>query len=866
MTAGTEVRIRGRLDWYAPRGQLQLRMTAIDPAYTLGQLEVARAELLRRLDEEGLLRANAALALPAGPAAGRARHQRGVGGRGRLPRRAAAQRASPSTCSRADTRVQGADAARVDRVGHPDARHPPASTCSRVVRGGGARTDLAAFDDEAVARAIAAARSRSSPASATRPTRSVADEVAHTVGQDAHRLRPAAGGAASRDLADGLDAAVGRHRRAVACGASPPTTSALVAPRHRHLARALRGWPSTASAARLDGVAEPRRAGRRWRGLDAAGRRLDGHSGRITGAARSHLRAAEVQVDAARRRHRPPGAHGPWPTPSGRSAALDARAARPRSRAHPGPGLVDHPAARRPGASGRPDDVAPGDALTTVARRRRGPLYGVTTRWLSPMADAPPTIGYADALAELEAILEEIEDDAVDVDVLAARVKRAPSCSGCAAPGSPRPRSRSPRSSPSSIPTRPTADGDDRAWPPPSYDARAMIRPSIPVPPSLLTVAERVEDRLDAFLTAETRPLGGAERRPRGAARVAAPLVMGGGKRLRPAFCYWGYVAAGGDPDDPQVIDAGAAFEMLQAFALVHDDVMDGSRHPARRPHRPPRRTATSTSRPPGAASPGASARASPSSSATSPTCTPTSCSPARPPTVQAGVGRAAHRAQRRPVPRHPRHRPARHRPRGAPAASPATSRASTRSSGRCTSAPRWPAGSSDLQAALSAYGDPLGEAFQLRDDLLGVFGEESATGKPVGDDLREGKPTPLLAVATAQADAAQAAVLAEIGRARPHRGGRRAASRRCSSPPAPSPTIEATIDALTDVRHRRHQDGRDPRRGPRRPRRPGPVRRLARGLGRSRARRAKRAQRLGQGALDARRARRRRPPATAGG
>lgn len=41
------------------------------------------------------------------------------------------------------------------------------------------------------------------------------------------------------------------------------------------------------------------------------------------------------------------------------------------------------------------------------------------------MADAPAPIGYAEALAELEAILAEIEDDAVDVDVLATRVKRA---------------------------------------------------------------------------------------------------------------------------------------------------------------------------------------------------------------------------------------------------------------------------------------------------------------------------------------------------------------------------------------------------------------------------------------------------------
>src|SRR3546814_3011153 len=58
MVDGTEVRIRGRLDWYSPRGQLQLRMTAIDPAYTLGQLEVARAELIARLDAEGLLQRN----------------------------------------------------------------------------------------------------------------------------------------------------------------------------------------------------------------------------------------------------------------------------------------------------------------------------------------------------------------------------------------------------------------------------------------------------------------------------------------------------------------------------------------------------------------------------------------------------------------------------------------------------------------------------------------------------------------------------------------------------------------------------------------------------------------------------------------
>lgn len=54
---------------------------------------------------------------------------------------------------------------------------------------------------------------------------------------------------------------------------------------------------------------------------------------------------------------------------------------------------------------------------------------------------------------------------------------------------------------------------------------------------------------------------------------------------------------------------------------------------------------------------------------------------------------------------------------------------------------------SSEITNALSEYGLPLGEAFQLRDDLLGVFGDPSVTGKPAGDDLREGKRTVLIAM-----------------------------------------------------------------------------------------------------------------------
>lgn len=52
------------------------------------------------------------------------------------------------------------------------------------------------------------------------------------------------------------------------------------------------------------------------------------------------------------------------------------------------------------------------------------------------------------------------------------------------------------------------------------------------------------------------------------------------------------------------------------------------------------------------------------------------------------------------------------------------------------------------LLASLRAVGHPVGMAFQLRDDLLGVFGDPAVTGKPAGDDLREGKRTALIAVA----------------------------------------------------------------------------------------------------------------------
>ena len=64
---------------------------------------------------------------------------------------------------------------------------------------------------------------------------------------------------------------------------------------------------------------------------------------------------------------------------------------------------------------------------------------------------------------------------------------------------------------------------------------------------------------------------------------------------------------------------------------------------------------------------------------------------------------------------------------------------------------------------AYSGYGLPLGEAFQLRDDILGVFGDPTVTGKPAGDDLREGKRTVLIAIATERADPSQLRSIHEL-------------------------------------------------------------------------------------------------------
>jgi geranylgeranyl diphosphate synthase type I len=322
-----------------------------------------------------------------------------------------------------------------------------------------------------------------------------------------------------------------------------------------------------------------------------------------------------------------------------------------------------------------------------------------------------------------------------------------------------------------------------------------MDAPDPTAPQSLLVVADRVEARLARLFDDEVarwRELSEDLVAPLESLRN---LVMGGGKRLRPAFCFWGYRGAGGDPDDDAVIDAGASFEMLQAFALVHDDVMDGSavRRGARTAHLAygDRHTDDGWRGEARRFGEGVAILIGDLAHVYA-----DQLLPRREPDVQRvwdelrielnvgqyldllGTARAdIDPAVARRIARYKSGKYTIERPLHVGAAL----------AGRLT----------DLEVALSAYGDPLGEAFQLRDDLLGAFGEEQATGKPVGDDLREGKPTPLLAAAAASATSSQAEVLGEVGTPDLDEGGI-AAIQQVLTDTGAVRVIERSIDDLT--------------------------------------------------------------------
>jgi geranylgeranyl diphosphate synthase type I len=263
---------------------------------------------------------------------------------------------------------------------------------------------------------------------------------------------------------------------------------------------------------------------------------------------------------------------------------------------------------------------------------------------------------------------------------------------------------------------------------------------------------DEVQQVLDAFLDereAELVPLGPDATRLIAEARTA----VRGGKRFRAAFCHWGHRAVRGDvADSAALARACASLEMLHASALVHDDYMDAS---------DTRRGRPATHRAFEAEHRAAGWRGDPEQYGAAAAILLGDLllgwaedmlrrSGFGPEETAAGMAlfelcrneviagqfldvsvQARGRADVDTAMTVLRYKSAKY------------------SIERPLHIGAGLAGASDAQIAqLTRFGLPLGEAFQLRDDLLGVFGDPEETGKPAGDDLAEGKRTVLVALA----------------------------------------------------------------------------------------------------------------------
>jgi geranylgeranyl diphosphate synthase type I len=209
-------------------------------------------------------------------------------------------------------------------------------------------------------------------------------------------------------------------------------------------------------------------------------------------------------------------------------------------------------------------------------------------------------------------------------------------------------------------------------------------------------------------------------------------VVSAGGKRIRPAFCYWGYRAAGG-PDRPEIVRLTIAFELLHTFAIVHDDIMDSADERRGQP------TTVALMGMERALLVGDLALVLADSafwaSGFSPETLCTAFAEFTEMREQVIAG------QYMDLEAHDIAIDEAHARRIANLKSGSYSIEDPLLIGARLADP-----DEVLLDALSAFGRPLGEAFQLVDDLLGVFGDKVATGKPVDSDIREGKHNVLFA------------------------------------------------------------------------------------------------------------------------
>ena len=280
-------------------------------------------------------------------------------------------------------------------------------------------------------------------------------------------------------------------------------------------------------------------------------------------------------------------------------------------------------------------------------------------------------------------------------------------------------------------------------------------------PAELAAIAARVQIRLGEILAAERQEWAALDPSLDEPLGDLADMVLGGGKRIRPAYCHWGWLVAGGDPSGDGALDGGCALEILHAFALAHDDVMDGSdtrrgaptvwrkfvqRHRSREWRGEDRRFGEAAAVLVGDMAMVLADRTlgwvSPETRAVWDGLR-TELNMGQYLDVVGGARGSATADEARKIIEHKTARYTVVRPLQLGAAL---------------------AGRPDLAEPLKRHGLPVGLAFQLRDDILGAFGDPAATGKPVGDDLREGKPTLLMAMARAAAAPAQLALLDLVG------------------------------------------------------------------------------------------------------
>jgi geranylgeranyl diphosphate synthase, type I len=291
------------------------------------------------------------------------------------------------------------------------------------------------------------------------------------------------------------------------------------------------------------------------------------------------------------------------------------------------------------------------------------------------------------------------------------------------------------------------------------------------IAPSFIAV---VNGELEAFISSHSSMLVGIHSDLDLLAEAARAAVLQGGKRLRPSFAYWGWraVQSAGAEGEEVLIRAASSLELLHACALVHDDLMDSSDTRRGRP----------------AAHIGFAAEHARRGWSGTPTTFGTAgaillgdllLSWAEEMFTAAITGLPAYRATAavrefdlmRTEVVAGQFLDVLAQTRGAFDVDEALRVITFKTSKYTIQRPLLlGARAADADAktigALAGYGHTLGEAFQLRDDLLGVYGDPEQTGKPAGDDLREGKRTLLVALAARASNAEQLKVLHDgIGR-----------------------------------------------------------------------------------------------------